>query len=175
MQVDVPGRSEPLHPDQLILRLRCGAHRGQHLRSGRPGHGWVGGKTSRALGVSGWSEINGCLLSVKVRASTTSESFAAAQGRGIAPSLCSPRTCPKQPVLPCASLTVDCSAFSWARECSGSECDSEHVSSMSPPCLHTGTLVHRGCRFGFREYTNTKILLAKCWWPSLSIQHYSSL
>lgn len=39
--MDVPGRPEPVHPDQLHLRLRGGADRSQHLRGGRPGHGWV--------------------------------------------------------------------------------------------------------------------------------------
>lgn len=36
--MDVPGRPEPVHPDQLILCLWRRAHRGQHLCRGRPGH-----------------------------------------------------------------------------------------------------------------------------------------
>lgn len=38
LQVDVPGWPEPVYTNQLILCLRCCAHRSQHLCSGRPGH-----------------------------------------------------------------------------------------------------------------------------------------
>lgn len=43
---------------------------------------------------------------------------------------------------PCASPTVDCSAFSWARACSESESDSTLALS-------------RCCRSGFRDFQNT--------------------
>lgn len=38
LQVDIPGGTAPVHPDQLVLRVRRRAHRSQHLRGGRPGH-----------------------------------------------------------------------------------------------------------------------------------------
>lgn len=60
--------------------------------------------------------------------STTSGSFAAARGGGTAPCPCCPPTCPNQPAPPSASPTVDCSTFSFARECSGSE--SEDVAAL---------------------------------------------
>lgn len=55
------------------------------------------------------------------RTSTTSGSFAAAQGGGTGPCPCCPPTCPSPPAPPSASPTVDCSTSSFARGRSGSE------------------------------------------------------
>lgn len=78
-------------------------------------------------------------LCMQEQASITSGSFAAARGRGIAQSLCYPVTFPKQPAPPCALPTVDCSAFSWAKECSKSGSDSTvHTTVLAALSLHLG-------------------------------------
>lgn len=124
LQVDVPGRPDSLHPDQLLLCVRRRAHRRQHLRGGGPGHRSVSDtqpmKVTRAWN---WACLSDPPFSAQARASTTSVSFAAEQGRGIAPRPCYPPTSPKPAAPPCASPTVDCSACSCSRACSRSECD----------------------------------------------------
>lgn len=137
VQVDVPRWPKPVHPDQLILRLRRCSHRSQHLRGGRPGHRSVKQNSKRSwMNVSIWM----CKFGVscaQVRALTTSGSFAAALGPGIVPSPCCPATSPRRPAPPCDSPTVVCSAFSWVRACSGSESERLlHAPPRSSTCAH---------------------------------------
>lgn len=98
----------------------------------------TGKKTTAAFS---FPEENGELLTAEPlcaqeRASTTSASSTAAPGRGNAPSPCCPPTSPKRPALLFAWPTVDCSACSSARACSGSE---------SEPLVHCLRAAPRSC------------------------------
>lgn len=97
--------------------------------------------------------------------STTSGSFAAVLGRGSAPDPCYPAISPKQRAQPCASPTVDCSACSGARTCSGSECDP--VDATLHFCI---LLLSTCCTSGFGDFKNTKVL----YWLELRVVTLSS-
>lgn len=148
LQVDVPGWPEPVHPDQLLLRLRRRAHWSQYLRGGGPGHRSVKTLNTALLG---FQDVQ-CLillpsrfLWLQAQTLTTSGSSGAPPGRGIAPSRCYPATFPKRPVPTCASPIVDCSAFSWVRACSGSESEPRRQLCPGSMCLHFCTLVRSIC------------------------------
>lgn len=94
-----------------------------------------------------------CFLYAQEQALTTSESFAAVPGHGIAQSPCYPATSPKQPVPPCASPTVDYSDFSGARACSESESESSFAHWYFLPAL--------GYVKGFYEHLS--ITVTWCW------------